>query len=388
MSISSAQLRAILVEEVLPFWLSHGLDKKKGGFYTSLDSDGSLVDSDKSIWMQGRAVWMFAHAYRHVDSNSDWLSAAMSAASFLLDYGKNERGRLRFLVTESGDPLRSRRYAYAEAFAALGLGELAAITHDANLKAEAQSFAQVFYDHDGDTDHYPEKWCTNTRPSIALAPNMMALYLSQSLDSSCGCPGGQSLRDRAIENLTLCAKPNAVYEIVAPDGRPIPSFDGRTLNPGHALEASWFMMEEALRRTDEKGNPDEDLARIGLSMAETSWALGWDEKNGGVVYFVSADEKPIQEYWQNQKFWWPQCEAILAALYAWRLSKDSKWMDRAQMAWDWFEGHHRDSVHGECWGWLSQSGTVIQTLKGSPWKGPFHYPRMLLKASEILDDLT
>jgi N-acylglucosamine 2-epimerase len=386
MSFSSTRLRAILVEEVLPFWLRHGVDQKNGGIFTSLDSDGSLVDSDKSIWMQGRAAWMFAHAYRHVDPNPEWLAVAMSAASFLLDHGKDQRGRLQFLVTEAGEPLRSRRYAYAEAFAALGLGELAAVTHDSRLKKEAQGFAEFFYEHDGDTDHFPEKWHGETRPVIALAPNMMALGLSQALEASCGCPGGQNLRDRAIANLTLCAKSEGVYEMVSPNGKVISSFDGRTLNPGHGLEAAWFVMEEAICRADGNGNPEGTLADIGLSMAETSWNIGWDEKHGGILYFVSADHKPIQEYWQNQKFWWPQCEAIIAALYAWRLSKDSKWLERAQSAWKWFEKNHRDPVHGECWGWLDQNGQTIQSLKGSQWKGPFHYPRMLWKASQMLDE--
>ena len=384
MSFSSARLRGILVEDVLPFWLRYGLDQKNGGIFTSLDSDGSLVDSDKSIWMQGRAAWMFAHAYRHVDAKPEWLAAAMSAASFLLDHGKDQRGRLQFLVTATGEPLRSRRYAYAEAFSALGLGELAAVTHDANLKNEAQAFAKVFYDYDGDIGHFPEKWCSETRPAVALAPNMMALCLSQALESSCGCPGGQDLRDRAIANLKLCAKPEAVYEMVSPNGELIPSFDGRTLSPGHALEATWFVLEEAICRSDEDGNPDTCLVNLGMSMAESSWNLGWDEKHGGILYFVSADKKPIQEYWQNQKFWWPQCEAIIAALYAWRVSNDSKWLKRAHSAWEWFEENHRDPALGECWGWLNQNGQAIQSLKGSQWKGPFHYPRMLWKASQLL----
>ena len=79
MKLSAANLQTILKDEVLPFWLEHGLDPKQKGFFTSLDNDGSVVDRDKSIWMQGRAAYTFAYAYRHVEANPLWLEAAQSS---------------------------------------------------------------------------------------------------------------------------------------------------------------------------------------------------------------------------------------------------------------------------------------------------------------------
>ncbi|MBT4028459.1 MAG: hypothetical protein HOE66_03480 [Planctomycetes bacterium] len=181
-----------------------------------------------------------------------------------------------------------------------------------------------------------------------------------------------------------CVKNDAVYEIVSPAGAPINSFDGRTLNPGHAFEAAWFVMKEATLRSVCQGQPDARLAKLGLSMAESSWQKGWDTEHGGILYFVSADDRPIQEYWQKQKFWWPQCEAVIAALNAWRLSGDDLWLGRAQTAWQWLNDFHRDEQLGECLGWLNRDGAPINSLKGSHWKGPFHYPRMLMLASELL----
>jgi len=384
LKLSASNLDSVLKSEVLPFWLQHGLDSTHKGFFTSLDSDGTIVDRDKSIWMQGRAAYIFAYAYRHVEANPLWLEAAKSASDFLLQHAIDSRGRLHFLVSELGAPLRSRRYAYSEAFAALGLGELAAITRDAELKKNAQAFAMTFYGHKGDLGQYPEKWHQASRPHIALSPAMIALNLSQSLEQSCGCPVGVPVRDEALDTIMQCVKNDAVYEIVSPAGAPINSFDGRTLNPGHAFEAAWFVMKEATLRSVCQGQPDARLAKLGLSMAESSWQKGWDTEHGGILYFVSADDRPIQEYWQKQKFWWPQCEAVIAALNAWRLSGDDLWLGRAQTAWQWLNDFHRDEQLGECLGWLNRDGAPINSLKGSHWKGPFHYPRMLMLASELL----
>ena len=53
-----------LIENILPFWLKNGLDRKHGGVYTCLDRDGSLMDTTKSVWFQGRFGFIAAYAYR------------------------------------------------------------------------------------------------------------------------------------------------------------------------------------------------------------------------------------------------------------------------------------------------------------------------------------
>ncbi len=49
-----ADLRALyqdaLANDVMPFWLLHGMDREHDGIMTTLDRDGSVLDSDKSIW--------------------------------------------------------------------------------------------------------------------------------------------------------------------------------------------------------------------------------------------------------------------------------------------------------------------------------------------------
>jgi len=50
--------RLTLLEDVVPFWLRHGMDPNHGGIMTALDRDGSLLDTDKSVWFQGRAAWV------------------------------------------------------------------------------------------------------------------------------------------------------------------------------------------------------------------------------------------------------------------------------------------------------------------------------------------
>ena len=57
-----------LTNNILPFWLEHGLDHKHGGIYTCLDRDGKLMDTTKSVWFQGRAGYIFDNVYNHIDA--------------------------------------------------------------------------------------------------------------------------------------------------------------------------------------------------------------------------------------------------------------------------------------------------------------------------------
>ena len=43
-----------LKNNIMPFWMEHGLDRQHEGVYTCLDRDGSLIDTTKSVWFQGR----------------------------------------------------------------------------------------------------------------------------------------------------------------------------------------------------------------------------------------------------------------------------------------------------------------------------------------------
>ncbi len=76
-------------------------------------------------------------------------------------------------------------------------------------------------------------------------------------------------------------------EQVAPDGSIIDHIDGRTLNPGHAIECAWFIMHEGRIRGKKK------LIKLGLNILDWMWERGWDKKHGGLMYFVDLNGLPV-----------------------------------------------------------------------------------------------
>ncbi len=128
-----------LLSSVLPFWLNHAVDEEQGGFFAGIDRDGTVIDTDKGMWQQGRFTWVMGHLYNTVEPRQEWLDAARQGIEFIQEYGFDPAdGRMWFHVTREGRPIRKRRYAFSEAFAAMAFAEYAQATGDETLAAEAR----------------------------------------------------------------------------------------------------------------------------------------------------------------------------------------------------------------------------------------------------------
>ena len=93
-----------LYERVIPFWEQHCVDKQYGGYFTSLDRDGSVYDTEKYMWMQWRIVYMFAKFAAARGGCASWLDIASQGYDFLTQHGKSEDGSYYFALNRQGIP--------------------------------------------------------------------------------------------------------------------------------------------------------------------------------------------------------------------------------------------------------------------------------------------
>ncbi len=114
---------------------------------------------------------------------------------------------------------------------------------------------------------------------------------------------------------------------------------------------------------------------------------GWDPEYEGMINFRDCKGFPPQDYSQDMKFWWPQCETVLAGLYAYQATGDEKYLIMHQKAFDYAYRVFADDAYGEWFGYLHRDGSVAQSAKGNLFKGPFHIPRMMLKAATLYDEI-
>lgn len=371
--------RTTLLDDVIPFWLRHGLDREHGGILTSLDRDGSLLDSDKSVWFQGRAGWMFSTLYLTLDPQPEYLEAARSCVEFSLKHCHSPEGKMWFSVTREGLPLRMRRYAFSESFAAINYAAFSKATGEARFADAALSAWETFLRFNFEPGVMTPKY-EATRPMKGIGPLMIGIVTAQELRLHLGeiTVRGRTFSEwisafiSEIERDFFKSDLGVLMETVAPDGSIIDHTEGRTLNPGHAIEAAWFIMHEGRHRGDNA------LITLGTSILDCMWQRGWDEQHGGLLYFTDLHHKPVQEYWHEMKFWWPHCEAIIATLLAWKLTGEARYAAMHRQVHDWSFTHFPDATHGEWYGYLRRDGSISQPAKGNLFKGPFHLPRMLL----------
>ncbi len=370
-----------LKNDILPFWLKYGLDNVNGGVYTCLDRDGSIIDTTKSVWFQGRFGFICAYAYNLVEKNEEWLAASKNCIDFIEKHCFDADGHMYFEVCESGEPIRKRRYVFSECFAAIAMAEYSIASGDKEYANKALNLFKHIK-HMLSADGFLEPKCC---PSIKMRGHsitMMLINVALVIKKAISDPVFDETIDQSISDLEayfIHPEFNALLETVGENGEFIDTCNGRTINPGHCIETAWFIFEVAVDR-----NNDQRLIDLGLKILDWSWKWGWDEKYGGIINFRDCRNLPCQDYAHDMKFWWPQCETIIATLYAYQLTKDEKYLEMHKMIHDYTYAHFPDREYGEWYGYLHQDGTVSQPAKGNIFKGPFHIPRLMIKSNDLI----
>ena len=375
-----------LLNDTLPFWTAHSVDREYGGFMMSLNRDGTIIDTDKGGWQQGRFTWLLAHLYNTVEQRDEWLQLAKHGIDFLRNFCFDDDGRMFFSLTREGKPIRKRRYIFTETFGAAALAAYAKAAGDEQAKQEAVDLFNLVDRYVTTPGLIPPKNYTKNRGGRALAIPMIMIVTAQILRDVVDNPSfytekiDQYISD--VEQYFIKPEFKAVMETVGPNGEFIDHFDGRMITPGHSIEIAWFILQEAKYR----GN-DSRLIQLGTTILDWMWEWGWDREYGGIIYYRDVKDLPIQEYWHDMKFWWPQNETIIATLLAYQLTGDEKYARWHQKIHDWTYNHFPDPEYGEWYGYLHRDGRISVPLKGNLWKGPFHMPRMQLQCWKILEEM-
>ncbi|MEO9033802.1 MAG: AGE family epimerase/isomerase [Ginsengibacter sp.] len=372
-----------LLNDTVPFWFPRSQDKEYGGFLFMRDANGALIDDDKAVWIQGRATWLLSTLYNTVEKKKQWLDGAKLGYEFLNKHCFNTDGQMFFHVTREGKPIRKRRYFFSETFYVIAAAAYAKAGGDEEAATNARRvFGDCIAYATGERKMAPK--FSGTRPSKGIGVPMIMMNTAQELRNTIGDPRCDEWITKWINEIeTYFVKDDikCVMEQVSPDGSIIDHIDGRTLTPGHAIEGAWFILNEAMHR-----NNDSHLIQLGCKMLDYMWERGWDKEQGGMFYFRDVYNKPVQEYWQDMKFWWPHNEVIIATLLAYTITGEKKYAEWHRMVHDYSYQHFHDKTNGEWFGYLHRDGTIAQTAKGNLFKGPFHLPRQEFYCWQLLEN--
>lgn len=373
-----------LMNNVLPFWIKHSPDKEYGGYFTCLNRDGSVFDTDKFLWLQGRQVWCFSTMYNNIEQRTDWLEMARLGAGFMEKYGRDPSGNWYFSLTRDGSPLVQPYNIFSDCFAAMAFGALdKAIPGHGYSDIALNTFENIMRRYSNPKGIYNKEYPAS-RPLKNFSLPMILCNLALELEHLLGQERVNSILNNAVhEVMNIFYQPSLglIVENVSTDGRMIDSFEGRLQNPGHAIEAMWFIMDIGVRFGDKT------LIQKAIDIAIKEIEYGWDTDHGGIFYFIDRLGHPPQQLEWDQKLWWVHVESLIAMAKGFALTKDKRcaqWFDKLhKYSWE----HFRDPEYGEWFGYLNREGRTLLSLKGGKWKGCFHVPRALYQISKSLSEI-
>ena len=285
-----------------------------------------------------------------------------------------------FTVTEDGKGIQKRRYYFSETFAAIGCAEYYKASGDESALLNARKYFSVAYKcFTGEIKTTP-KFNPETTNVKALSPVMIMLSTAQTMRSvdkdNYEYYNGicKQMLNEILNGGYLTEK--ALLESVTTSGEFSNTPSGRVVNPGHSMEAAWFIMLEGLI------TGDTEVIKKGKEIIDITYPLGW-AKNGGIIAFTDCLGKPAKALEWDMYLWWPQCEAMIANLMAYKIFGEEKYLNDYNRIKDFAFKHFADNKNGEWYGYLHYDGTVANRLKGNIFKGPFHLPRMLMLIEKL-----
>lgn len=379
------QYKSELLDSVMPFWVGKSQDKEYGGYFSCLDNAGNVYDTDKFVWMQGREVWMFSMLYNKVERRKEWLDAAVQGGEFLKKYGHDGNFNWYFSLTRDGKPLVEPYNIFSYTFATMAFGQLSIATGNKEYEEIAKRTFDIILSKAGNPKGKWNKLHPGTRPLKNFALPMILCNLALEIEPLLDEKFMKQTIDTCIhEVMDVFLRPELgglIVENVLEDGSLSDCFEGRHMNPGHAIEAMWFIMDLGKRLN----RPEliEKAKDTALLMAE----YGWDKEYGGIFYFMDRLGCPPQELEWDQKLWWVHIETLISMIKGYQLTGDKKCLEWFEKVHDYVWTYFKDPENPEWFGYLNRRGEVLLQLKGGKWKGCFHVPRGLYQCWKILDTL-
>jgi mannobiose 2-epimerase len=391
------RLERILRENILAFWLPRCLDRERGGYIINFDRQGREIPGGvKMIVTQARMVWLFSRLARAGYCGKECLDAAEHGYRFLRDrMWDAENGGFYWEVDITGSQkLRPHKHLYGQAFALYAVSEYALASGNPSVKEFAAGFFNLLDSkaHDpiygGYREFFNRDWSAppagvNSYMSAGAAEKLMNthLHLMEALTTLYRAAPTPLARERLIELIAIESSAvvrkdlGACTDKYARDWTPLLGSDFARVSYGHDVENVWLLID-ACNAAGLSNYPLHDLYR---AMFAYSQKYGFDTQAGG--FFDSGPFNQPAD--RRNKVWWVQAEGLVSALYMYRETGDSSYLEVFRKTLDFIERRQVDWEFGEWFDSVHAEG-VLRPAKAHAWKAGYHNGRAMIECLEIL----
>ncbi len=380
-ALGPAELQHHLLEEILPLWCEHGVDRVRGGFHPKLTLDLKPgPDTYKRLVSTTRQIYAFSHAAL-LGAPAWALETAAHGLEFLRDKFWDTRNEGWFLTTTlDGEPLDRRKDSYAHAFVLFALAYYYRASEDSEALRVAEHTLELLEAHLLDREHggfleaTNESWEPLAQPR-RQNPHMHLLEaflaLRQATGESRYLEHAQALA-QLFRSRFLDPERGCLGEYFEADWAVAPGDVGQLLEPGHHFEWVWLLHQYASITGDESTRAEAEQLFV---FAERH---GVDAEHGGVFDAIDRGGRVRRD----TKRLWPQTELIKALVARYEASGDAAILEPLQGALRHVFRHYVDPRHR---GWrdhLTREGELHVDLM--PATSVYHITLALSEVMRVL----
>lgn len=395
-----------LTTDILPFWIRHGMDKERGGFYGGITNNLAVdKDAPRGALLSSRILWTYSAAYRRYPDPAYLDMARWAFDDLMTHFWDAEYGGLYWVVDAWGQPVNTRKQIYGQAFGIYALSEYFSAAGEGQALDKAAALFRAIQEHGYDAQNggyleaYTRDWqleqdlrlsavdmnekkSMNTHLHVMEAyTNLLRAWRNADVETSFAVPPAE-LERRQKELIQVMMQ----HIVHLGTYHTTLFFDecwrrrSDHVSFGHDIETSWLLVEAAEVAGDR--SLIEPARSLALNMAQTVYNEGLDA-DGGLMY-----EAGPSGWVDDSKEWWPQAEAAVGFLNAYQLGGQEHFFHAALRSWDFIEAHLIDRQYGEWLRGVYRDGTVkANELKVSFWKCPYHNGRACMEMAERLKGL-
>jgi len=383
------QVHHELVNNILPFYQQHLIDRERGGFYGYISNDLQVnPQTPKGLVQHSRLLWTYAYAARVLENNT-YLSLSKQAYDYLLDkFVDYTDGGFYWLVDADGQPFSTDKITYGHAFAIYGFSEYYLAAGDEAALETAVSLYHLLETKTWDSEFsgYFDAFLVDWTRDDTLNVDEVEMPVAKTMNTHLHVLEAYTNLLLAWDNVQLRESLRTLINIMIDRivdqsrGQMMLHFssDWQSLTPhtsyGHDIEASWLLVEAA-----EVLGDDDLLAQvnaIAVQMAQTAYEQGLDP-DGSLRY----------EDHDTDRHWWPQAEAMVGFLNAYQLTGQDHFLNASLDCWQFTQENIIDHQYGE-WIWgVTAEGKPMPLEKAGPWKTPYHNGRSCIEVMQRIKQL-
>ncbi|HNT88704.1 MAG TPA: AGE family epimerase/isomerase [Candidatus Hydrogenedentes bacterium] len=402
-----------LQNELLPFWLTHGVDKEHGGFLTYFDRDGNPTgETDKTLVCQTRCIYTYASAHRAGFGDGKFLEMARQGVEFLIKhFWDEENAGWHWICRRDGTPLSTLKIMYGHSFAIYALSEYAMASGDhRGIEMAEETYETITRlaadnEHGGFFEFMERDWTPRSggrsggdRKSLDVHMHLMEAFTN--LYEATGVIGYKEDTEYVINlifehmvhpkhgtgiaQFTLDWQPvrAIIFDNVWGSDRDAAEDEGRPLDNtsyGHNVEFGW-LLKHAI-----------DICGLDLEAFKprirklydhcVQYGIDWE---GGGVFCEGPHDGPARE--RNKEFW-QQAETLIAMLDGFEIFGDEKFLDAYENMHGFVMDYVINHEVGEWFPLFDEDNNLLWDYMGHAWKINYHTVRSMIECDRRLNRL-